>query len=227
MFYVRENYSLLPIFTSVALNFFFNPQISSNSPSKLITLDLSIRYSLDFVNASKNSVNFKMVTNKIFKSVSNTLESFNLEPSFCKISSLLPVSAQVEKLNCLEIGSLSYEINKYQKQSFCCTDISYGCWRLFVLVTTQGRILPRQGGAGTTELRTFFSKITNSANSKLGELFEQRERRTVRTVHIVRTVRTVHIGRTVRRTNRANSSFFKIVEQDEQCEGRTGRTVPF
>ena len=73
MFYVRENYSLLPIFTSVALNFFFNPQISSNSPSKLIRLDLSIRYSFDFVNASKNSVNFKMVTNKIFKSLSKTV----------------------------------------------------------------------------------------------------------------------------------------------------------
>ena len=41
-----------------------------------------------------------------------------LKPSFCKISSLLPASAQVEKLNFSEIGPLSYEINKNQKQSF-------------------------------------------------------------------------------------------------------------
>ena len=53
-------------------------------------------------------------TNFLKFDVQNSL----LKPSFCKISSLLPGSAQVEKLNFSEPGSLSYEINKNQKQNF-------------------------------------------------------------------------------------------------------------
>ena len=57
----------------------------------------------------------------------------------------------------------------------------------------------------------FFYKISNSANSEPGELFEQCERRTLPTVRIVRTANSSHWA------NSANSSFFR--------NRRTRRTV--